>query len=775
MVGPSKILTVSYGTFSCTLEGFDEPFNTMKAIAEYFRDLAADDRYFGAEPPTPDAEMLHRIAEREIQRRVEAKINEHGVILRQTEAAPEPSAEPAPVLVAPAPAMPAPVAVAPVVVAAPVVVSEPAEIAAPPVAADPLITETVDAAPEAPEMGVAAAEAEEAEEAAPVDAFIAEPDEVAEAPEMEAPEAEEISLDAIMAAAQDDLAPAPQPVAEAPVDAAPDSLAAKLQRIRAVVETVRAGQPVATFDEDEPTDLQPATGEGFDSDFGFELDLSEDAPELLAAEAARAEAREMAETSLDEEEAAAPLTLEASAEEDVSFLDEEEDTSYVEEDVSFVDGEEEVSFNEEEADEAAEDEPYAEAPESERTDSEAGDMPHAAVAQADAYEEEAEAVASTDEDDALLARLSDLAQSTAVAASEPPAVAETVAPPAPVARAVVAEEDDLDEDYEPAEPAAEAAHDDAHPSLYERARARVIRIGKAATRLGGKSDDHAADDHVAEGPLADEPEAALPEEEEFHAEHPAFAEAPQEEEGGDVERLMEEARVKLEGAENRRRFSAIAHLKAAVAATLADRKMQPEAPVEATQTEAPTDMSLYRDDLSKAVRPRRPAAEAGAGATRRPSLDARPAPLVLVSEQRVDRQDLPGHDGAAIRPRRVSASAPVTGADDRFEDEDFDAMTPENASNFAEFAESLGAHSLTDLLEAAAVYTSSVEGQEHFTRPQLLRKVEFVSSRGDYNREDGLRSFGMLLRQGKIQKVAPGQFAVADASKYATEARRAAN
>ncbi|MFT6696925.1 MAG: hypothetical protein ACJAXU_002434, partial [Paracoccaceae bacterium] len=85
MVTSSKILTVTYGTFSCTLEGFDDPFTTLQMVAEYFRKLAAEDRYFGGTPQTPDADMLKRIAEENNPNGIDAVSADDGIILRQME------------------------------------------------------------------------------------------------------------------------------------------------------------------------------------------------------------------------------------------------------------------------------------------------------------------------------------------------------------------------------------------------------------------------------------------------------------------------------------------------------------------------------------------------------------------------------------------------------------------------------------------------------------------------------------------------------------------
>lgn len=79
----AKIMTVSYGTFSCKLEGFDDPFTTMQLVAEYFRKLAAEDRFFGGEPLQPDTDTLHRIAADANSNQIDAEVDETGIVLRQ--------------------------------------------------------------------------------------------------------------------------------------------------------------------------------------------------------------------------------------------------------------------------------------------------------------------------------------------------------------------------------------------------------------------------------------------------------------------------------------------------------------------------------------------------------------------------------------------------------------------------------------------------------------------------------------------------------------------
>jgi len=250
-----------------------------------------------------------------------------------------------------------------------------------------------------------------------------------------------------------------------------------------------------------------------------------------------------------------------------------------------------------------------------------------------------------------------------------------------------------------------------------------------------------------------------------------------------LSRLLTETNTKLDGVENRRRFSAIAHLKAAVAATVADRALRGPSEPSAAEVDEAREIKRYRDDLTKAVRPRRPGAAPHEAATRRPSLpQQRLAPLVLVSEQRIDRpRDAAVGEPHVIRPRRVAASQTSSAAlaarhdyEDEAEDYDMSPLSPSEAHGFAEFARKLGARELPELLEAAAAYTADVEGQPHFTRPHLIRKVAALSEQpSGFDREAGLRSFGTLLREGKIAKVKRGQFAITEVSRYYPAQRRA--
>jgi cell pole-organizing protein PopZ len=155
----------------------------------------------------------------------------------------------------------------------------------------------------------------------------------------------------------------------------------------------------------------------------------------------------------------------------------------------------------------------------------------------------------------------------------------------------------------------------------------------------------------------------------------------------------------------------------------------------------------------------------------------------LVSEQRVD--DVPARTVAPVRPRRISSAdlaARVEAAQDETDDQSgapsraapkaqADAHT-DAPSDFADFAEKLGASGLADLLEAAAAYSEAVEGRPHFSRPQIINKVAALTGKSRYDREAGLRSFGALLREGKIEKVKRGQFAITETSRFYNEARR---
>ena len=732
MTGASKILTVSYGTFSCTLEGFDDPFNTMKAIAEYFRDLAADDRYFGAEPPTPDAAMLHRIAEREIQRRVEAKIADNGVILRAGDsAAPmvvEPQAQPRPALAEPdaattesvaerlqrirarqsAPEGLAPAPVAPQEADDSYIEDEHAEA---PVAADP-----------AP-ITLAAPVIEVSDQ---IESLLAEPE---SAPFVEQPGEQDLAVGAAQGeAAQDEVGQPALDVQPAPIAAVEDQPVEAPETIPASINVIEA------FDEDAllsrlaaPLAVEEAPGEDAAGDEDLPAADFDEAGLLARLAVEAPEPAEAAPDALSEEEGAGDW-----------------DSAWDEDELNL----QEIDFSQAEPVAALQD----------------------AVTEAPATAADLIANADQPEPNAPMAAEAVVAEAVA---------AEVVAPAAARARARVIR-------IRRAAVAPTPQPETVQPEASQPAEAPTT--GSAATALSDEEEAALQAELAAlEAELGIPTPAAQPEPLTAAPEvAPRRAvTTPAEDEA--VNRLMAQANTEMSGEATRRRQSAIAHLKAAVAATEADR----QATGQTAQPRA-SQLDAYRSDLDRVVRPRRPVADSPAPVATSGDAGQRPTPLVLVSAQRIDRTETAAPRVVTpVRPRRpvprTAEATPTAGqtvqmqefeAADLEADEFADDLTTGNvfadATSFQDFADQLGAQNLPDLLEAAAVYCAEVLQRPEFSRPLVMRQLSALPSQSDTAREDFLRGFGTLLRQGRITKVKRGMFALTDRSPYLAEARKLA-
>ncbi|WP_298861374.1 hypothetical protein [uncultured Sulfitobacter sp.] len=749
MINNNKILTVSYGTFSCTLEGFDDSFGTMKAIAEYFRDLSADDRYFGAEPVQPDAQMLARIAEREISRHVEAR-EDKGRIVLSAQSAPQQAAA----LVASDAVEDVAEAIAGATVekatkeqaASEAAAAKQEEAAAAKVQAKAPETETptVKVSLTAPKPrivtktktfavdhdikeAVVPEEAPKAEvkaepEAAPVKSAEAERVIVPSLPDedVEAFFAEGSSADPSTKTALDDFEDDATPAQDR---AKADSIADKLKRIRAVVS--QQGEAVAApdYSEDQHADATVAPAAKIIDEIADIEDEEETSTDVLA------------DTLRDLEDA-----LEA----DDEFETADDDT-----------------YDKEHADTDGEsdDDDIAAILSRLEGETDTSALP-ANYGDEENYDDDEDYFDDEDEDDTTTGNILATMDSVEAGADDVSLTDENLFEEDETG------EDDTDE-VEPEAPAPVAPK----PAP----RTRVLKVKRATLEAAIQSgqleeydddeeeEDEAPANHLRKAPLAsrstlsDEEEEALARElaeleadmasaDEFEDDEDDFAvqaavaprariRAPADE---DFSRLMEESEQQMEEPEAATRRDAFAHLRAAVAAKKAD-----EAVVGTDDNEEADE--AYRDDLASVVRPRRPVSGERTR-TERPA-EPRPAPLKLVAEQRIDTGEI--KRVAPVRPRRVAAApTPAPHAAQQSED-------------FADFADQMGATKLPDLLEAAAAYLSFVEGHEQFSRPQLMTKVRQVEKE-NFTREDSLRSFGKLLREGKIEKMKGGRFQASD-------------
>ncbi len=655
MDGSTKILTVSYGTFSCTLEGFDDPLGAMRDIAEYFRDLAADDRYFGAEPLTPDVEMLQNIAERDVTRRVEARRSDTGVALRQVERhntdepAPSPKAE--------------------------------RKVADTP--------DVVDAAKDAPK--------DKAAIAASVVTAVKATDVVDKPATSDAGTGPLTFDDEFLMSDEPEDVLAVDPDARV-VDASPaETVAEKLRRIRSVVSK-NIEDKVEAAASDDIEDAEVIDTEKRDRAFTETIEqISAD----IADDDIEVSKEKRAEKTTEAVSAPKPdlsgKSDQPDAKEDDFDGDQDDDSARI--DSAARDTSEALWTRDADSEAAASDADLLRN-DTENDEGEFSDVKADTAEDEDFDPEKSESLFLTSDDQV------DAEQNETVidavlehAAGEPDLDS--------IAKKIAAADDKAVDNT--------ARATDAAPARSDAAIKRTISdiIGNMGERLATDDSAEAHDHEVAD----------------VGAPTRALSQPLSDAQESDVGRLLEETDNKLNEDEVVRRRRVISQMRAAVAATKADRLVSRQVSREVVEEE---ERSPYRDDLSEVVRT---ATVEGAGIDRPTSASP---PLVLVSSQRVKDE---------------SAASDTS-----------DVM--DEPQNFAGFAEIMGAKELPELLEAAAAFTVFKEGQSSFTRPEIMKRVAAVDPTIRMSREESLRSFGQLLRQGKFRKLERGQFTIDKGTQY---------
>ncbi len=848
MSSSSKILTVSYGTFSCTAEGFDDPLEAVKETTHFFRGVVGEDRFFGAEPPQFDPEL----ASEYLRDRLADSGKAGGTL----------------------------------------------SLGSPP----RVMAAAASAGAMAAAFNAGPADAEETDSRLPDDDTI---EATAVLTEKSVPDDAEVSLEADLS----DLAFDGTEAAPAPHASAPDDISAKLDRIRAVVAQTEeeeasaepdlvepaaevaepAPEPAAELDPEPfisdtmPPDLEAAEPEPEEEDLVApelefsEPELSEPEPEAnpdalesllgeLVVESGDADAAELTsdsledDTDLDTDDGAldaavaslmageddkteddetaehgsampvaaataavaalvggAAMASQEDASDDDAYEDDVAEDLTSEDDAWDEDDRDTADFEDIDAAETALDNAWAAKagahPSLEDFEEDEADLPEAEADEPEAAHfapmpQQAPGVAP------VRARVVKVKRAALEQAIDEGTLEEIVDDPTPTSAPVPVSESSLTPEEEEelarelAAVKAELASDfgawDEDEVETEEERAESDAPERTALRFDDDEDEDLDDAAILEsaaaesgadtmGPLRlehpvqtpeqdwtaedDQDEADdLPEDKTNAAVQDTARKAvkmasparalltEQEVADDDTSRILDQTNTELDEPEGNRRRSAIAHLRAAVAATKADRLL-------GRKTDAAEEQEPYREDLASVVRPRRPQST-GIRQTRPESTPSAGSPLKLVADQLVRAAEAPQPEASPadaasaspVRPRRVRRAAPS--AEHTPHDQDGED------SDFANYAHSVGATDLPELLEAAAAYMSYVEGRDQFSRPQLMTTLRQAEAT-DSSREDRLRSFGQLLREGKIRKTSGGRFTAAETISFKPD--RAAN